>query len=170
MDSSFAEKLIIAYSGTASYAIFPHEIQDTFFGLRWMVLLIIFMIITDFYLGLTESVKIKKEHFRYSRAGRRSVCKFIDYMSYMMFGAFLGKGILEPLHLGTYEEGGAIGSVIAAIFELDSIKGHVCAIHNVKFDFSIKRFIVAMIKKQNQDAGEALEEAMDEEKKEDGKL
>ena len=85
-------------------------------------------------------------------------------MIYIMTGALLGKSFLEPMGIGTYEEGGALGSVFAAIFELDSIKGHVCAIHGVKFNFSFKRFIVAMIKKKDKDAGEAFEEATKEEK------
>lgn len=161
MDTSFMLKPIIVMAGVTAYPAMPAEIQNTFYGLRWMVLFIIFMILADFYLGLTESVKVRKEHFRYSRAGRRTMCKFIEYMSYMMFGALLGKAILEPLHVCSYEEGGAIGSIIATIFELDSIKGHVCAIHGVKFNFSLKRFIVAMIKKKNQDAGEAFEEAIE---------
>lgn len=169
MESSFILNPLVALTGVGAYYTIPHEIQDTFFGLRWMVLFIIFMIIADFYLGLTESVKVKKEKFRYSRAGRRTVCKFIEYMIYIMMGALLGKSFLEPMGLATYEAGGAVGSVFAAVFELDSIKGHVCAIHGVKFNFSFKRFFVAMLKKKDRDAGEALEEAIKEEEK-DGKL
>lgn len=164
MESSFILNPLVALAGIGAYYTIPTEIQETFYGLRWMVLFIIFMIIADFYLGLTESVKVKKESFRYSRAGRRTVCKFIEYMIYIMTGALLGKSFLEPMGIGTYEEGGALGSVFAAVFELDSIKGHVCAIHGVKFNFSFKRFIVAMLKKKDKDAGEAFEEATKEEK------
>ena len=81
MDTSFMLKPIIVMAGVTAYPAMPAEIQNTFYGLRWMVLFIIFMILADFYLGLTESVKVRKEHFRYSRAGRRTMCKFIEYMS-----------------------------------------------------------------------------------------
>lgn len=169
MDGAFMLKPIVAVLGVTSYAVMPNEMQDTLFGLRWMVLFIIVMILFDFYLGLSESVRIKKEHFRYSRAGRRTVCKFIEYMSYIMIGALLGKAILEPLGWGTYEEGGAIGSIFAAVFELDSIKGHVCALHNVSLNFSFKRFLVSLLKSKNEEIGNAVDEAIKEEKK-DGKL
>lgn len=164
MESSFVLKPLVVMAGIGAYYTIPTEIEETFYGLRWMVLFIIFMIIADFYLSRTESVKVKKKSFKYIREGRKSVCKFIEYMIYIMTGALLGKSFLEPMGIGTYEEGGALGSVFAAIFELDSIKDHVCAIHGIKFNFSFKRFIVAMLKKKDKDAGEAFEEATKEEK------
>ena len=87
MEASFILNPLVALAGIGAYYTIPTEIEETFYGLRWMVLFIIFMIIADFYLGLTESVKVKKESFRYSRAGRRTVCKFIEYMIYIMTGA-----------------------------------------------------------------------------------
>lgn len=164
MESSFVLKPLVVMAGIGAYYTIPTEIEETFYGLRWMVLFIIFMIIADFYLSRTESVKVKKKSFKYIREGRKSVCKFIEYMIYIMTGALLGKSFLEPMGIGTYEEGGALGSVFAAIFELDGIKDHVCAIHGIKFNFSFKRFIVAMLKKKDKDAGEAFEEATKEEK------
>lgn len=164
MESSFVLKPLVVMAGIGAYYTIPTEIEETFYGLRWMMLFIIFMIIANFYLSRTESVKVKKKSFKYIREGRKSVCKFIEYMIYIMTGALLGKSFLEPMGIGTYEEGGALGSVFAAIFELDSIKDHVCAIHGIKFNFSFKRFIVAMLKKKDKDAGEAFEEATKEEK------
>lgn len=169
MHTSFILNPLVAATGISSYIIMTHEMQETFFGLRWMVLLIIFMILADFYLGFTESVRLKKEEFRFSRAGRRTTCKFIEYMCYIMIGTFFGKAILEPLNIGTYVEGGAVGSIFAAVFELDSIKSHICAIHGVKLNFSFKRFIVSLLKSKSETIGDAVDEAIKEEK-EDGKL
>ena len=49
------------------------------------------------------------------------------------------------------------------MWEVDSIVGHVCELHGVKNRFSIKRFIIALMKKKDEDIGEAVEEAMKKE-------
>ena len=39
--------------------------------------------------------------------------------------------------------------------------GHVCALHGIKNKFSVKRFIIALIKRKDKELGEAVEDAME---------
>ena len=48
---------------------FSTEALDVLYGLRWMLILIVVLIVADFWYGLSESLQ-KKEHFRFSKAAR----------------------------------------------------------------------------------------------------
>ena len=68
---------------------FISEIKEVVFELRWMLVFIIVMIIADFVLGIIDSVVKRGEDFRFSRAGRRTMCKFIEYNSYPATGWYM---------------------------------------------------------------------------------
>lgn len=153
---------------TTAAALFTDEMTSALYQLRWGILAIALLVCADFYFGLSESVKVKKERFRFSRAGRRTLGKFFEYIIlYTFSGAAIGKGILEPLGLATFQQATAAALAIAALFELDSIKDHVCALHGITNKYSVKRFFVAYLKRKNADAGEALEEALQDKNEQD---
>lgn len=149
---------------TGAYS-FVEEIRGVVFELRWMLVFIVAMIIADFVLGIIDSVVKRGEDFRFSRAGRRTMCKFIEYNSYLVLGFGLGIAILEPVGVCTYTISAMCGLGIAFIFEFDSIMEHVCNIHGIKNKVSIKRLLVGYIKKKYNAAGEIIEEVTAEEKK-----
>lgn len=144
---------------------FVGEIKGVVFELRWMLAFIIALIIADFVLGIIDSVVKRGEDFRFSRAGRRTMCKFIEYNSYLVLGFMLGIAILQPVGICNYMISSIGGLLLAIIFEADSIKDHICAIHGIKNNISIKRLLVAFIQKKYATAGEIIEEV----KKEDNK-
>ena len=72
---------------------FIGEIKGVVFELRWMLAFIIVMIVADFVLGIIDSVVKRGEDFRFSRAGRRTMCKFIEYNSYLVLGFMFGIAI-----------------------------------------------------------------------------
>lgn len=133
------------------------EALTALFDLRWMLVLIVVLIVADFWFGVSESIK-RHEHFRFSRAGRRTCNKAVDYMTYLILGSVLGLAIFEPLGWATHVTTAAIGLGFGCIWEVDSIVGHVCGLHGIENRFSVKRFIVALIKKKDRDMGEAVEE------------
>ena len=137
------------------------EALTALFDLRWMLVLIVVLIVADFWFGVSESLK-KREHFRFSRAGRRTCNKAVDYVTYLILGSVLGLDIFEPLGWANHVTTAAIGLGFGCIWEIDSIVGHVCALHGIKNTFSIKRFIISLIKSKNKDIGEAVEDAVDE--------
>ena len=140
------------------------EALTALFDLRWMLVLIVVLIVADFWFGVSESLK-NHEHFRFSRAGRRTCNKAVDYITYLILGSVLGLAIFEPLGWANHVTTAAIGLGFGCIWEVDSIVGHVCVLHGIKNTFSVKRLIIALIKRKNADIGEAVEEAMDDTKK-----
>lgn len=144
---------------------FIGEIKEVVFELRWMLAFIIVMIVADFVLGIIDSVVKRGEDFRFSRAGRRTMCKFIEYNSYLVLGFMLGLAILQPAGICSYTISAMCGLGLAIVFEFDSIMEHICVIHGIKNKMSIKRLLVGYIKKKYNAAGEIIEEVTAEEKK-----
>ena len=61
------------------------EALGAIYDLRWMLVLVVLLILSDFWFGVSESLH-KHEHFRFSRAGRRTCNKFGDYFFYLLIG------------------------------------------------------------------------------------
>lgn len=139
---------------------FYTEIQETLFAVRWAVLFIVILIFTDFWSGLAASVRVRGEDFRLSRALRRTLVKFCEYLCFIILGVVLAKSILEPLGVCGHSAGGAAGAAVALLIEADSIYGHVCDLHGIRSRFSLKRLIVAYLKRKNRDLGEAVEDTL----------
>jgi len=137
------------------------EALRALYDLRWMLALVLALILADFWFGVSDSLK-NNEHFRFSRAGRRTCNKAVDYLSYLLLGSLLGLGIFEPLNWATHTQTAAVGLGLGMIWEIDSIVGHVCSIHGLKCSFSVKRFIIALIKRKAPDVGNAIEETIEE--------
>lgn len=144
---------------------FIGEIKSVVFELRWMLMFIIVMIIADFVLGIIDSVVKRGEDFRFSRAGRRTMCKFIEYNSYLILGFMFGIAIFQPVGICSYHISSMCGLGLAIVFEFDSIMEHICDIHGIKNKVSIKRLLVGYIKKKYNAAGEIIEEVTNEEAK-----
>ena len=148
-----------AIIGTVTTGPFYAELTSAVYDLRWMVLAVAVLVAVDFVSGLTASVRLKGEDFRFSRAGRRTLAKLIEYYGYLLVGVVLGKS-LEPLGLLTHTQFAAVGLCAATLFEVDSIAGHVCDLHGIKARFSVKRLFISLIKRKDKDLGEAVEDAM----------
>ena len=136
------------------------EALGALYDLRWMLVLIAALILADFWFGVSDSLKQDKP-FRFSRAGRRTCNKAVDYLSYLLLGSLLGLGVFEPLGWATHTETAAVGIGLGMIWEIDSIIGHICSIHGVRHPLSVKRLLIALIKKKDRDVGEAVEEALE---------
>lgn len=152
MTASAGRAVVVGTMGT--------EALTALYDLRWMLVLIVVLIVADFWFGVSESLH-KHEHFRFSRAGRRTCNKAVDYVTYLILGSVIGLAIFEPLGWATHTTTAAIGLGFGCVWEIDSIVGHVCELHGVKKRFSIKRLIIAIIKKKDADVGEAVEEALE---------
>lgn len=145
----------------ASFILFGGEAVSVLYDLRWMLVLIVVLVLADFWFGVSDSIH-KKVEFRFSRAGRRTCNKLIDYMTYLLVGTLVGLGITEPLGWVNHTATASIGLGFGCIWEIDSIVGHVCSIHGFNPKLSIRRILIAIIKQKNNDIGEAVEKALEE--------
>mgnify|MGYP001160372408 CR=1 FL=1 len=152
----------ILLNATTQYAtvgmtmLFVQEMKQTLFELRWMELAVILLILIDFVYGVAASVAIRREAFHFSRAGRRTVCKFIEYNAYLAFGFVMGMAILTPLNVCNPHVSAACGLLLAILFESDSIVEHFCDVHGIKRRISVKKLLVSYLQKRFSGVGEAL--------------
>lgn len=130
-----------------AWGVMGSEALTVLYDLRWMLVLIVVLVVADFWFGVSESLKKNKE-FRFSRAGRRTCNKVIDYLTYLLIGAVLGLALFEPLELCDHTVSAAIGLGLGCLWEIDSIIGHVCALHGMSNPFSVKKILIAILKKK----------------------
>lgn len=157
------------------WGAFANEALQAVFDLRWMIVFSLVLIVVDFWWGCRES----KERFRRcgderykirkSRAGRRTVNKLIDYLSYLLIGCVLGLAITEPLGLMNHTATSAIGLGAGCLFEVDSIIDHICYVHGIEKRFNIWKFARAWISQKWKFFGNAVSAGMGEDKKLDKK-
>lgn len=143
------------------FASFGAEALQAFYDLRWMIVFAVILVIADFWFGVSDSLSRHKE-FRFSRAGRRTCNKLVDYLAYLLVGCTVGLAIFEPLGLASHTVTAAIGLGLGCLWELDSIIGHVCSIHGVVNRFSLKRFLISLLSRKFKDVGESVEDALDD--------
>ena len=161
------------------WVAFADEGLQCVHDLRWMIVLSIVLIFTDFWWGFNDSImKYKKAttdkerekyKFHKSKAIRRSANKFIDYVTYLLVGGVLGLAIFEPLGICDHTISAACGLGLGCVADVISIVGHYCSVKNIHFDALafFKRLIVNIAKKKDEDLGEALEETIKNESHED---
>lgn len=166
-------------TGTRGFGLLlmGHEILYMIGEARYALLLVVVLIIADFRYGRRESAVryaearradnsylMAKYKWHTSRAVRRSINKFLDYMLFALVGLFVGVQFLEPVDIsriwGTYA-----AMAVISVCEIISIVGHFLFLHdrdaNPRGILSfLRRFVVALAKKKNEDIGEALDEAM----------
>jgi len=167
------------------WSVFGGEMVAVGFELRYMILLSIILILSDFWWGHSETMKryhiaekandtrgMEKYKWHKSKAIRRTSAKLVDYITYMLIGAFFGLAIIEPMGGWGHVITAAIGLGIGCLAELASIIGHYCY---VKFDMEIKvvdvwRWLIKFVANVFRSKGNAIGNALDKtinDKKED---
>ena len=122
------------------------EFMNLIYDFRWMILLALVLVIGDFWFGIRESQYVGTP-IRKSRACRRTINKFIDYILYILMGAFLGKALGSPFGFDPMIVA-AIVMILCYGFEIDSIYGHICVLHGIKNRISIWRILILLITKR----------------------
>lgn len=151
------------YAMPLTATFFMDEVRTTLFELRWMELAVFLLILIDFVYGVAASVGRRGEEFHFSRAGRRTTCKFLEYNGYLAAGLVFGMAVFEPLGVCSHVTASAVGLLLAVLYEIDSITEHFCDVHGIRERFSVKKLLVAYLKRRFKDVNEALNEAQNEE-------
>ena len=146
-----------AVARAAGISIMGSEVLELIYDLRWMVLLSLVLIATDFWFGVSESKMLGKDVIR-SKAWRRTLNKVVDYMCYLMLAGVLGMAIGEPMGIGHLKVA-VVVMLFTCAWELDSIYGHICVLNGATKDFSIRKFIFGIFKRKTETIKEAAEEA-----------
>lgn len=155
-----------------SWTVFGAECLTAVYDLRWMIILAVILIGTDFWWGVREQAMhrqratraIDKERFKFhfSQAGRRTLNKCVDYLTYLLVGCVAGLAITEPMGIATHTTTAAIGLGFGMLFELSSIVGHIAAVKGVNIKLNLKKLIVAIIKHKSEEVAEIIDEGIEE--------
>lgn len=138
---------------------FYGELLGALYAVRWGVLAIVMLIATDLWSGVLCAKRIKKEQVRWSRAIRRTTCKFLEYICYIALALVIAEAILIPLDICNEAQGAALGAALALFVEANSICGHIAQLHGVALNIPVRKILTAWIKKKDADLGEAIEES-----------
>lgn len=142
---------------------FLEEMRVLIFDMRWMILFCVVLIIVDLKFGI-ENAQARGEAIRMSRAGRRTINKFIDYMCWLLFAGVLGEAIGTPFGFDRIVVADTV-LILACVSEIDSIAQNYCEARGLE-KFSLSKFFVSVVKKKNKDIGDALDETLNKDKKE----
>ena len=155
-----------------SWTVFGAECLQCVFDLRWMIILAVVLIITDYWWGVRELAELRKKattmsekerhKFHFSQAGRRTLNKAVDYLTYLLVGCVAGLAITEPMGIATHTTTAAVGLGLGMLFELSSIVGHIAVVKGVDIKVNWKRLLVAIIKRKSEDIAEILDEGIEE--------
>lgn len=140
-----------------SMVIFGGELTALAWDMRWLLLTAFCLIVVDFWFGCQASHK-RGDHFRTSRAVRRTLCKMVDYICVVILGAFLGMGIGEPLGV-SHEAVAAVCVLVAIGVEIDSIYTNWCDVHDISKRFSIAKLVTGIIGLKSKELKEAINES-----------
>lgn len=153
------------------------ELTTVVYDLRYMVLCSAALIFADLWWGYSESKKrwyeakengngtlMEKFKWHKSRAIRRTMNKTVDYLTYLIVGAFIGLAITEPMDICTHTEAAAVGLGIGCGCEIASIIGHIAYV-KMGVEVSVvdawkafMRFLGRLIKSKSEEIGGAVED------------
>ena len=101
---------------------------DIFGPLKWLILLAFLIIIADLRWGIVAARK-RGEEIRWSRAIRRTINKFLDYVLWIMIAAILGESF------GAILDVPIISMIVLGVvysIELSSATGHYFFVKGIK--------------------------------------
>lgn len=146
------------------------EFAVMIYDIRWLFIIMASLIAADLYLGTSESrkkyalTKNEKYKVRFSTAFRRTFNKSVDYLCYVLIAGTFAKAFAEPSGVSVVLTASIICLLVAA-WELSSVIGHICYLHNIPYRFNPKKFIISLIKKKDEELGEAADEAIEDNSK-----
>lgn len=147
----------VARATTATGMTFMQEIQMVLYDVRWLILLCLVLILADLKFGIENSIA-HGEVIRTSRALRRTINKFIDYLCWLMFGVVFAEAFAVPLGID-YMTVTVCIMLLACFNEVDSIMQNYHAARGIE-GVSLIKFVINLVKRKNKDVGEALEETL----------
>lgn len=113
---------------TGASAAILLQMVDLFGPLKYLIFLAFVLIVADLRWGIAAARK-RREEIRWSRAVRRTINKFIDYILWIMIAALLGKGFGTVFNVPIIT---FIVLLIVYTIELSSICGHYFYIKDIK--------------------------------------
>ena len=104
--------------------------------LKWFMLLAVILIIADLRFGIAAAKK-RGEQIRFSRAGRRTINKIVDYLCWILLAGAMGKAFGLPFDIPILP---AIVLLVIYGFEINSCYGNYFEAHGKKVKVNIFKY------------------------------
>nr|DAY88011.1 MAG TPA: holin [Caudoviricetes sp.] len=104
--------------------------------LKWFMLLAVILIIADLRFGIAAAKK-RGEQIRFSRAGRRTINKIVDYLCWILLAGAIGKAFGLPFDIPILP---AIVLLVIYGFEINSCYGNYFEAHGEKVKVNIFKY------------------------------
>ena len=104
--------------------------------LKWFMLLAVILIIADLRFGIAAAKK-RGEQIRFSRAGRRTINKIVDYLCWILLAGAIGKAFGLPFDIPILP---AIVLLVIYGFEINSCYGNYFEAHGKKVKVNIFKY------------------------------
>ena len=120
----------------AMMATIMSGVMDFIEPLKWFMLLAIILIFVDLRFGIAAAIK-RGEKIRFSRAGRRTINKIVDYLCWILLAGAIGKAFGLPFDLPILP---AIVLLVIYGFEINSCYGNYFEAHGKKIKVNIFKY------------------------------
>lgn len=130
------------------------ELQALVWDMRWLILLCVALIIVDLRFGI-ENAQVHGETIRRSRAIRRTVNKFIDYLCWLLFAGIFGMAFAKHFGWNTMLVVDMV-MIVACLAEIDSILQNYAQARGIE-GFSLRALIAAIIRGKNKALGDVID-------------
>ena len=110
--------------------------MDLIEPLKWFMLLAVILIIADLRFGIAAAKK-RGEQIRFSRAGRRTINKIVDYLCWILLAGAIGKAFGLPFDIPILP---AIVLLVIYGFEINSCYGNYFEAHGKKVKVNIFKY------------------------------
>lgn len=104
--------------------------------LKWFMLLAVILIIADLRFGIAAAKK-RGEQIRFSRAGRWTINKIVDYLCWILLAGAIGKAFGLPFDIPILP---AIVLLVIYGFEINSCYGNYFEAHGKKVKVNIFKY------------------------------
>ena len=116
----------------ATMSVFLSGMLDFLAPLRWFAVLGLVLIVADLRFGISAA-RYRGEKVRFSRAGRRSMNKMVDYACWIFLSAAIDKAIVPHFDMPTLP---ALVLVFIYGFEIESCIRNYCESRGKKINFN----------------------------------
>lgn len=121
---------------SAMTATLMSEFMDFVEPLKWFMLLALILIVADLRFGIAAA-KYRGEKIRFSRAGRRTINKIVDYLCWILLAGAIGKAFGVPFDIPLLP---AIVLLVIYGFEINSCYGNYFESHGKHVKVDIFKF------------------------------
>ena len=115
-------------------------VGELYYPLRWLMLLAFVLIILDLRWGVAAA-RMRGEDVQFSRAGRRTINKMIDYFCWATVAGLIEAALFNKFSIQGIPIGQLLLMIFIFAFEIDSVYSNYCEARSIKKRWDILKWV-----------------------------